>query len=60
MAWKPWYERAMEISSAEERTEFIRGALYGSNERPGLKAAQSVLVGFLIGYGIQKAAKRFR
>lgn len=60
MAWKPWYERAAEIENAQERTEFIRGALYGSNERPGMKAAQSVLVGFLIGYGIKKAAQRFR
>lgn len=60
MAWKPWFERAAEIESAQEREEFIRGALYGQPTNNGLRTAGSVLTGLLIGYGIKKAAQKFR
>jgi hypothetical protein len=60
MAWKPWYERAAEIENAQEREEFIRGALYGQRSGTAAQTAKSVLTGFLIGYGVTQAVKKFR
>lgn len=53
MAYKPWYERIVEIDSAEEREEFLRGVFGGglhkqkSNVGPALA---SLLAGFAIGF----------
>ena len=58
MAWKPWYERAAEIDNAQEREEFIRGALYGRTKGSGMKVAESVLIGALVGWGVSSIAKK--
>lgn len=52
MAYVPWYERIVEIESAAEREEFLRGVFSGgltkqkSNLGPALV---SLLAGFAIG-----------
>jgi hypothetical protein len=51
MAWKPWYERVVEMHSAEEREEFLRGVVGYPTPRPG-KVAGLALSGLLIGWGI--------
>ena len=61
MAYKPWYERSAEIENAQEREEFIRGALSGGIGRGGGgRAAQAALTGFLIGWGIRTVAKKIK
>lgn len=58
MAWKPWYERAAEIENAQEREEFIKGALYGRATNP-TRLATSAISGFLVGWGVSTALKKY-
>lgn len=51
MAWKPWYERVVEIDSAHEREEFLRGVVGYSKANKG-KVAGLALSGLLIGWGL--------
>lgn len=61
MAYKAWYERAAEIENAQEREEFIQGALSGGIGRgSGARAAQAALTGLLIGWGLRAAVKKLK
>lgn len=51
MAWKPVYERLVEIDSAHESDEFLRGVYGFSGRRPG-KVAGLALSGLLVGWGL--------
>lgn len=52
MAWKPWYERAAEIDSAEERVEFLKGVFGPSKTTSGAGLAAVTITSFLAGWGI--------
>lgn len=57
MAWKPWYERATEMDSEEERVEFIKGVFGPRKTTSGPGAAATFITSFLAGWGIASAAK---
>lgn len=61
MAWKPWYERMVDMDSAEEREEFLRGVFGGpkpltSKQTTGI--ALSALMAGVVGYTVGKSWKR--
>lgn len=61
MAWKPWYERMVEMDSAEERSEFVRGVFGAPKPMTGRQAAGmalSALMAGVIGYQIAKPRKK--
>lgn len=58
MAWKPWYERLVDIDSAEERTEFVRGVFGGPKPISAKNAATMLSTSLLIGWGINQILKK--
>lgn len=57
MAWKPWYVRAAEMDSAEERVEFIQGVFGPRSTTSGPGSAATFITSFLAGWGIAGAIK---
>jgi len=53
MAYKPWYERAAELSGKDENEEFMRG-MFGW--RP--KHTQPIIAGLIAGYVGGKVASK--
>lgn len=65
MAWKPWYERMVEIDSAQERDEFVRGVFSvggglngGPKKQSAAGLALTALMAGVIGYQIAKPRKK--
>lgn len=55
MAFTPWYIRAAEIQSAEERTEFIKGVFGMPTQGSPATRAAAGIAGLVLGYGIGSA-----
>lgn len=51
MAWKPWYERAADFDTAQERTEFLKG-VFGPPPVSNKKLAANALAALMIGWGV--------
>jgi hypothetical protein len=58
MAYKPWYVRAAEIDSADERDEFIRGVFGPAKSSPA--AAALTLASFVAGWGLGSSIAKKR
>lgn len=57
MAWKPWYERMVEIDSAQEREEFVRGVFNAPKPMTGKQAAGMALTALMVGWGTYTLTK---
>ena len=60
MAWMPWYERMVEMDTAEEREEFIKGVFGGPQHAKGPNALQTagmVTAAAMIGWGLNRAIR---
>lgn len=58
MAFKPWYIRAAEIQSAEERTEFIKGVFGVPTQGSPAGRAAAGIAGLVLGYGLGSSVSK--
>lgn len=62
-SWNPWWVKIAEISSAQEREEFMKGVVPGFNKKPESKNSHLVfglVAGYLLGKSSQSHDKRDR
>lgn len=57
MAWKPWYERMVEMDTADEREAFVRGVFGGPKPPSAGVVAGSALTALMVGWGVNRIVK---
>lgn len=57
MAWKPWYDRAAEMDSADEQEEFLKG-IFSSPAPSAGQTAGLAMIALLSGWGASQLKKK--
>lgn len=59
MAWKPWYERMVEMDTAEEREQFLKG-VFNAPQPSARTAAGNALTALMATWGVAKVVKSIK